>query len=89
MDKREQRNKKFLALAVVYLLGVLGMLSLSAAIGFTKTKPSTPLREETYQNISQSWTLDQEGTKAVDVKKLGKDMDPESGLVSALNSGTI
>ena len=82
MNTKEQIDKKYFILVIVYLVGVFGMLSLSAAIGFTKTKPPIVEKKDTYQNISQSWTWDPEGTEVVDVKKLGKHMDPESGLVS-------
>ena len=82
MKTKEQMDKKVFVLVIVYLLGVLGMLSLSAAIGFTKTNPPTAERKDTYQNISQSWTWDPEGKETVDLKKLGKHMDPESGLLS-------
>ncbi len=67
---------------LLYIIGIVGVLSIIAIINVTKQAPRQELKEQTYQNISYSWTLDRAGTKPVGVKELGKYMDKESGVLS-------
>ncbi|MBQ4523630.1 MAG: GGDEF domain-containing protein [Lachnospiraceae bacterium] len=79
---QEKKDKKVVFITIVYLLGLLGMFSLLLAIHIGREKPEQNGNQETYQNITELWTLDKEGTKPVDVKKYGEYMDPESGVLS-------
>lgn len=69
-------------ISLLYALGLVGMLSIIAVICVSKQGQALSIKEENYQDISALWTLDQEGTQPVNVKKLGKYMDPESGVLS-------
>lgn len=77
---RKKRIKK--PITCLYLLGLLGMFSIILAIFISRQQPGQKIDEATYKNITASWTLDREGTQAVDVKKLGEYMDAESGVLS-------
>lgn len=79
---REKKDKKVRLMTFIYLVGLLGMLSILVSIVISRKKPVQETQEETYQNITASWTLDKEGTQQADVKKLGEYMDPESGVLS-------
>ena len=76
LDRRKRR------ITFLYVLGLLGMLSIVLAICIGRQKPEQKLDETTYKNITTLWTLDKKGTKPVDVKKLGEYMDEESGVLS-------
>lgn len=80
MNKSWNKGKKIMV--YLYLLGVLGMFSIVILIGVSREKQEKAQKEETYQNITASWTLDKEGTQQVNVKKLGDYMDAESGVLS-------
>lgn len=80
MNKSWNKGKKIMV--YLYLLGVLGMLSIVILIGVSREKQEKAQKEETYQNITASWTLDKEGTKQANVKKLGDYIDAESGVLS-------
>lgn len=82
MKNSRNFNRVERRMAILYILGFLGMVSILIAIFISREKPEQKIEEETYQNITSSWTLDKEGTQAVDVKKLGEYMDEESGLLS-------
>lgn len=77
-----KNEKKILILKIMYILSLLGMISLILTIHFTREKPANSTSEPTYENITKKWFLDKEGTKPVDVKKLGENMDKESGKLS-------
>lgn len=66
----------------LYMLGLLGMISILVAIGISRKEPSQKMNEETYQDITAEWTLDREGTQVADIKKLGEYMDVETGVLS-------
>ena len=76
LDRRKRR------ITFLYVLGLLGMLSIVLAICIGRQKPEQKLDETTYKNITTLWTLDKKGTQPVDVKKLGEYMDEESGVLS-------
>ena len=75
----KMKNK---AIKFLYILGLLGMLSIIAFVVINREKPEETIKEETYQNITADWTLDKEGTQPVDVKKLGEYIDTETGILS-------
>ena len=75
-----QKEKK--TLTFLYILGLLGMFSILLLIFINKKEPEQKINEQTYKNITTSWTLDKKGTQSVDVSKLGKYMDAESGVLS-------
>ena len=75
-------NKEKKPVTFLYLLGLLGMFSILFLIFINKKEPEQKRNEETYENITTSWTLDKKGKQAVDVTKLGKYMDAESGVLS-------
>lgn len=79
---KEKIDKRVAILSFLYILGLLGMLSLVFAINITKSKPMQRENQPTYQNITAMWSLDKEGTKAADIKELGAYMDPETGVLS-------
>lgn len=79
---KETVKKRKRILGYLYSLGLLGMLSILIVIGITRQGQEQKESEKTYQDISASWTLDQEGTQPVNVKKLGEYMDEESGVLS-------
>lgn len=74
------RGKKLIT--ILYMLSLLGMLSIIVAICISRKEPAQEIDEETYKDITAEWTLDIEGTQLVDVKKLGEYMDAESGVMS-------
>lgn len=68
--------------AFFYIIGLFGMLSILVLIGISREVQTQKIKEEAYQDISASWTLEKEGTQSVDIKKLGEYMDAESGVLS-------
>ena len=79
---KEPMNRKEKIITISYILALLGMLSIVVLVFVSRQKPVQTKSEETYQNITASWTLDKEGTQPVDVKKLGEYMDEETGVLS-------
>lgn len=75
-------EKKDKVLKFFYILGLIGMLSILAAVDISREKQESTVKEETYQNITREWTLDMEGTQPVNVKKLGEYMNTETGVLS-------
>ena len=69
-------------ITILYLLGLLGVFLILLFIGITKEKPAENQKQDTYRDISTLWTLDKEGLQPVNVKELGKHMDPEKGVLS-------
>lgn len=80
MRKAIDKGQKIFGL--LYVLGLLGMLSIIVVICMSRQGQAQPEAEKTYQNISASWTLDLEGRQPVDVRKLGEYMDEEKGVLS-------
>ena len=80
MIHRKEKQKK--PITFLYILSLLGMLSILFLIFISQEKPGHKHNEKIYEDITSSWTLDREGTQAVDVKKLGEYMDAESGVLS-------
>lgn len=80
MKKFLKREKSIITF--LYILGLVGMFSILMAICISREKQEQKIEQETYQNITASWTLDREGTKPVEVKKLGEYMDTETGILS-------
>lgn len=80
MNKSFNKGKKIITW--LYIIGLLGMISILVVIGVTKQEKNHIEKESTYQNISSLWTLDKAGTQPVDVKKLGEYMDERTGLLS-------
>lgn len=80
MKKISNEGKKIITL--LYMIGLLGMLSILVVIVMSRQKEEQAYKEETYKDISAAWTLDKEGTQPVNVKKLGQYMDAESGVLS-------
>ena len=80
MNKSLYQGKKTITL--LYVLGLLGMLSIVVVICISRQEPKSLEEEKKYIDISSSWTLDKEGTQPVNVKDLGKYMDAESGVLS-------
>lgn len=70
-------------ITISYIIGLLGMLSILVLIGISREKQVLKTQQDDmYQDITASWTLDREGTKPVNVKKLGEYMDAEIGVLS-------
>ena len=65
-----QKEKK--TVTFLYILGLFGMFSILLLIFISKKEPEQKINEQTYKNITTSWTLDKKGTQSVDVTKLGK-----------------
>lgn len=80
MKNSFDRGKK--SITFLYMLSLLGMLSIIVAICISRKEPTQEINKETYKDITAEWTLDMEGTQLVDVKKLGEYMDAESGVMS-------
>lgn len=80
MNKSFNKGKKIITW--LYIIGLLGMISILVVIGVTKQEKNHIEKESTYQNISSLWTLDKAGTQPVDVKKLGEYMDEKTGVLS-------
>lgn len=59
---------KYKMVKFLYLLSLLGMISIVVFICLTREKQEQTIKAETYQNITADWTLDREGTQPVDVK---------------------
>ena len=79
--KESSDNRKRIV-TFLYILGMLGMLSIVVSIFFSRKEPPKKSNEETYKNITACWTLDKKGTKVADVKKLGEYMNVETGVLS-------
>lgn len=75
-----QKEKK--TVTFLYILGLFGMFSILLLIFISKKEPEQKINEQTYKNITTSWTLDKKGTQSVDVTKLGKYIDVKSGVLS-------
>lgn len=69
-------------ITILYIISLLGMLSILMFIGINKEKPKQNGNKETYKDITASWTLDKEGTQPADVAKLGQYMDEKKGVLS-------
>ena len=69
-------------IGILYAFGLVGMLSILLVIGISRQDGTKMEREEAYWDISSLWTLDKEGTQPVNIKKLGKYMDAERGVLS-------
>ena len=65
-----------------YILALLGMISILVAINITNESPQQETEPITYENISESWTVDKEGTMPADVSKLGEYIDEKTGVLS-------
>lgn len=79
---REVYRKRSNFIKNIYLLGLLGMLSIILIITIDRKESNTSIKEITYKNITNQWTLDKENLKPVDVKRLGEYMDEETGVLS-------
>ena len=79
---KESSDKRKRIVTFLYILGMLGMLSIVVSIFFSRKEPPKKSNEETYKNITACWTLDKKGTKVADVKKLGEYMNVETGVLS-------
>lgn len=77
--KNNWDNKRKLITAL-YFLGIIGFFIIILIISVTRQGHIA--KPETYIDISNAWTLDQEGTMPVSTKELGKYMDPEIGWLS-------
>lgn len=69
-------------ISILYAIGLLGMFAILVLIFMTKEEPANQMQNAGYEDISESWTLDKNGQKSVDVRMLGKYMDAESGVLS-------
>lgn len=78
MKKSEYLAKKIIVL--MYVLGLLGMLGIVIAVHITRQYGEQEAAG--YTNISDSWTLDREGTEPIDLGSLGSHMDEQTGMVS-------
>ncbi len=78
MKKSEDLAKKIIVL--MYVLGLLGMLGIVIAVYITRQYGEQEAAG--YTNISDSWTLDREGTEPIDLGSLGRHMDEQTGMVS-------
>ena len=78
----DKNKKKILTLKIMYILSLLGMLSLVCAIHITREKPEEKGDQQTYNNISELWCVDNKETKKADLKKLGEHIDEETGKLS-------
>ena len=70
MDRNYTKKSNFIM--CIYLLGLLGMLFIIGIITIDRKERSESIKEITYKNITADWSLDKEGLKPVDVKKLGE-----------------
>lgn len=75
-------NKAEKGITALFILGMLGVLIIFLMISITKQGKIENEKQENYTDISALWTLDKEGTQPVNVKELGKHMDPVSGVLS-------
>lgn len=80
MNNFSEKSKK--VIIFLFILSMLGMLSILVFIGWSREKQEQTIHEETYQNISADWTLDEDGTHGVNLSKLGEYMNEESGVLS-------
>ena len=77
------------------MLGLLGMISILILIYISRKEPEQIGTEETYQNITASWTLDKEGTQPVDEPVFADGPDayfsalPIKAMVKAVNDAGI
>lgn len=80
MNRWEALSRKIII--PMYVLGLSGMLVIVIAVLMTRQYDTGLHRDDSYMNISGSWTLDREGTKPVDLNQLGEYMDEETGVLS-------
>ena len=60
MNKSFNRGKNIIT--TLYIIGLLGMISILVVIGATRQEKNQTEKETTYQNISSLWNLDKAGT---------------------------
>ena len=70
MNRWEALSRKIII--PMYVLGLSGMLVIVIAVLMTRQYDTGLHRDDSYMNISGSWTLDREGTKPVDLNQLGE-----------------
>lgn len=80
MDNGEKAAGKLIA--PMYVLGLLGMLCVVIGVFLTRQFDMDKDMFSDYVNISAEWTLDREGTKPVDLVRLGEYMDEDTGILS-------
>ena len=80
MDNGEKAAGRLIA--PMYVLGLLGMLCVVIGVFLTRQFDMDKDMFSDYVNISAEWTLDREGTKPVDLVRLGEYMDEDTGILS-------
>lgn len=80
MDNGEKAAGRLIA--PMYVLGLLGMLCVVIGVYLTRQFDMDKDMFSDYVNISAEWTLDREGTKPVDLVRLGEYMDEDTGILS-------
>ena len=80
MNKAEQYGRKTIILA--YVLGLLGMLGIVMAIKITGNQAGEIKHNSNYIDITDQWSLDENGVEPVDLSRLGEYMNEETGILS-------
>lgn len=80
MDKKLKIQKQIIM--YLYTICLIGMFLILALVFVTREKRYETKSEITYKNITSDWFLDKEGTKPINVKKLGEYMDEATGVLS-------
>lgn len=81
-SRRRCPDKHTQAITILYLFCLVGMLSISALIFFTRTAPVNRAYISKYLDISNEWSLDSSGESPVTLTDLGSYMDEEKGVLS-------
>lgn len=80
--KLSNENRYRLYIRILFILSILGLLSISASIFLTRKAPANKIAKETYIDISDDWSLDPLGENPVSMKNLGKNIDEKIGVLS-------
>ena len=81
-SRRRCPDKHTQAITILYLFCLVGMLSISALIFFTRTASVNRAHISKYLDISNEWSLDSSGESPVTLTDLGSYMDEEKGVLS-------
>lgn len=81
-DMKVFSHKENAAIAILYDIGLIGMLIIIFLICVGRDNPELDNEQITYIDTSNYWTLDKNGTKNVDFKALGTYMNADTGQLS-------
>lgn len=82
LKKPDYSNKHKIIIRILYIICLLGGISISLLIVLTRKAPEDYNDTVKYIDISNLWSLDEAGNIPADMKLLGKNMDENIGVIS-------